>query len=248
MGIVVCSRQVSNIFWHGVTRLNAICVLISSLQQLCPLERRGVRWFPPTLFCFLLCLYSFCGSLFASISQHAMFFFSFLSSLFVLALSCFTVYFIRRKDSFQQLNRHTGDHSFMYFCLSTLDQSVQWMPTCCRFDNKWNNWEVSSFCPNSYVSSSFYFPILSSGPLRIEPAAVFIWVRNHLMYMTPGQNWQTEREDEGRWWRTPTHCLWRQTPLSFLFQPSLYYILIGWLMYRGNPLWMQNAGGFIKGR
>ncbi len=45
MGIVVSSRQASNIFWHSVTRLNAICVLISSLQRLWPLEKRGVRWF-----------------------------------------------------------------------------------------------------------------------------------------------------------------------------------------------------------
>lgn len=47
MGIVVSSRQASNIFWHGVTCLNAICVLISSLQQPRPLERKGVRWFSP---------------------------------------------------------------------------------------------------------------------------------------------------------------------------------------------------------
>lgn len=45
MGIVVSSRQACNIFWHSVTHLNAICVLISSLQRLRPPEKRGVRWF-----------------------------------------------------------------------------------------------------------------------------------------------------------------------------------------------------------
>lgn len=45
MGIVVSSQQASNIFWHSVTCLNAICVLISSLQRPWPLEKRGVRWF-----------------------------------------------------------------------------------------------------------------------------------------------------------------------------------------------------------
>lgn len=51
MGIVVSSRQASNIFWHSVTCLNAICVLISSLQRPQPQERRGVRWFFPFPFC-----------------------------------------------------------------------------------------------------------------------------------------------------------------------------------------------------
>lgn len=47
MGIVVSSRQTSNNFWHSVTCLNAICVLISSLQRPWPLEEKGVRWFSP---------------------------------------------------------------------------------------------------------------------------------------------------------------------------------------------------------
>lgn len=63
MGIVVSSRQTSNISWHGVTRLNAICVLISSLQHLWPRENRGVRWFSffhslalfPGWACLLIC-------------------------------------------------------------------------------------------------------------------------------------------------------------------------------------------------
>lgn len=59
MGIVVSSSQTCNICWHGVTRLNAICVLISSLQHLWPPENRGVRWFSIFSFSFLasrLCL------------------------------------------------------------------------------------------------------------------------------------------------------------------------------------------------
>lgn len=39
MGIVVSSQQASNIFWHLVTCLNAICVLISRLHQLLPQEK-----------------------------------------------------------------------------------------------------------------------------------------------------------------------------------------------------------------
>lgn len=45
MGVVVSSWQASNIIWHLLTRLNAICVLISSLQQPCPLESEGASWF-----------------------------------------------------------------------------------------------------------------------------------------------------------------------------------------------------------
>lgn len=62
MVVVVSSWQASNIIWHLLTRLNAICVLISSLQQPRPLESWGVRWFslspafiphmlPPSLAC-----------------------------------------------------------------------------------------------------------------------------------------------------------------------------------------------------
>lgn len=62
MLVVVSSWQASNIIWHLLTRLNAICVLISSLQQPRPLESWGVRWFslspafiphvlPPSLAC-----------------------------------------------------------------------------------------------------------------------------------------------------------------------------------------------------
>lgn len=36
MGFVVPSQQASNIFWHLVTCLNAICVLISGLHKLLP--------------------------------------------------------------------------------------------------------------------------------------------------------------------------------------------------------------------
>lgn len=45
MGIVVSSQQASNIFWHLVTCLNAICVLISSLHQLLPHERGQASFF-----------------------------------------------------------------------------------------------------------------------------------------------------------------------------------------------------------
>lgn len=63
MGIVVSSWQTSNITWHSVTRLNAICVLISSLQHLWPQENTGARWFSPShslssspgCACFLIC-------------------------------------------------------------------------------------------------------------------------------------------------------------------------------------------------
>lgn len=63
MGIVVSSWRTSNISWHGVTRLNAIWVLISSLQHLWPRENGGVRWFSffhslalfPGCACLLIC-------------------------------------------------------------------------------------------------------------------------------------------------------------------------------------------------
>lgn len=50
MGIVVSSQQASNIFWHLVTCLNAICVLISSLHQLLPHEREQASSFSSTGF------------------------------------------------------------------------------------------------------------------------------------------------------------------------------------------------------
>ncbi len=50
------SWQASNIIWHLLTRLNAICVLISSLQQPRPQESWGVRWFSLSLLLsFLTC-------------------------------------------------------------------------------------------------------------------------------------------------------------------------------------------------
>lgn len=71
MGIVVSSSQTCNISWHGVTRLNAICVLISSLGHLWPPENRDVRWFSffhslswlPGCACLLICTTVICVSL-----------------------------------------------------------------------------------------------------------------------------------------------------------------------------------------
>lgn len=106
MGIVVSSRQASNIFWHSVTRLNAICVLISSLQRPWPLEKRGVRWFslfhsPASSF---LCL-PFSLSLPFSSSQHIV---SFLP-LSLLVLCSFLFHYllplahrVSKENSFQQ--------------------------------------------------------------------------------------------------------------------------------------------------
>lgn len=78
---------------------------------------------------------------------------------------------------------------------------------------------------------------------------VYLGQESSFMYMTPRQSRRTERGDEGRWWRTPTHSLWGDALLSSFSPliPSLYCILIGWLMYHGNSLWMQEAGE-VKGK
>lgn len=76
-----------------------------------------------------------------------------------------------------------------------------------------------------FFSSLFcFFPpvIVVGGPWSIEPAAVFIWVRNHHMYMTPGQSWQTE----GKWghmMEDAAHPLERQTLL--LLSSHTYFLL-----------------------
>lgn len=95
MGIVVSSRQASNIFWHSVTRLNAICVLISSLQPPRPLEERGVRWF--SLFHSLLCLSSFLNTISSLLLSHSL---SFCSFLFHYLLQLYQR--ASREDSFHQ--------------------------------------------------------------------------------------------------------------------------------------------------
>lgn len=93
IGIVVSSWQASNIFWHSVTCLNAICVLISSLQQLCPLEKRGVRWF--SFFHFMALFHSFVRGSLSSSLQHTVSFPVLLPSMsfalsFVICFTCMT--------------------------------------------------------------------------------------------------------------------------------------------------------------
>lgn len=106
MGIVVSSRQASNIFWHSMTRLNAICVLISSLQQPWPLEKRGVRWFSlfhsPAQSSSLSLVLFYSPSLIQTIQFYSFFF----SHSVSFGLSCFTIYCswitVSREDSLYQ--------------------------------------------------------------------------------------------------------------------------------------------------
>lgn len=63
------------------------------------------------------------------------------------------------------------------------------------------------------------------------------------MYMTPRHSWRTVRRDEGRWWRTPTRHLQGHAPLFSPPPHTFDCIIIGWLMYHGNSLWPQEAGG-----
>lgn len=109
---------------------------------------------------------------------------------------------------------------------------------------KWNNWQMSFFFhPRIPLIFFLSLPLsLSSGPLSIQTAAVFIWVKNHLSCIwhldtVNGQRGEM-RADDGERQLTisgDTHC---SAPFPSLIS-SLYCILIGWLMYHGNSLWMQ---------
>lgn len=94
--------------------------------------------------------------------------------------------------------------------------------------------------------SNFFFSLLFELGSTEHPdcCSVYLGQESSFMYVTPRQSRRTERGDEGRWWRTPTQSLWGQALLSSFYPllPSLYCILIGWLMYHGNSLWMQEAG------
>lgn len=57
--------------------------------------------------------------------------------------------------------------------------------------HKWNHWQISFFsCSLSTFSLFFFFNL---GPLSIQPAAVFIWVRNH-----PSSIWHLDKVDGQR--------------------------------------------------
>lgn len=224
MGIVVSSRRASNIFWHGVTRLNAICVLISSLQRPRPLEKRGVRWFSVFHLCFV------CGSLSLLLTtspppRHLLFLV--VSPAFqgeflppdnrFCALVCHLV--SRRRRIRRQADRRLTTcfiHTFLSGCLET---QVFNTPACFEANEhlaRWPQmnqladvWVFFFFCLSSSLiaaSSLFFFsPFIELGPTEHpDRCGVYLGQESSFMYMTPGQSRRTERVDEGRWWRTPT--------------------------------------------
>lgn len=218
MGIVVSSRQASNIFWHGVTRLNAICVLISSLQRPWPLEGRGVRWFslfhsPASSF---LCLpLSFSTFLVVTTCNFFSPFLSLLVLLLFLASLCTSVVSPGVRGGFpppdaggvyrfcalvchpvsrqRQIHGRTDRSttcSSIRFCPGALRLRCTTCQPAVSLREEKSKWTASEIATNEttgrfhfFLSTSLQSPpslSLSLGPLSIQTAAVFIWVRNHL--------------------------------------------------------------------
>lgn len=83
-------------------------------------------------------------------------------------------------------------------------------------------------------------------------AAVFIWVRNHLSCIwhldkVDGQGGEMRADDGERQLTVSGDSALLSSFFPPPLIPSLYCILIGWLMYHGNSLWMQEAGE-VKGK
>lgn len=273
MGIVVSSRQASNIFWHSVTRLNAICVLISSLQPPRPLEERGVGWFP--LFHSLLCLWLSLSSFLNVTTYH---FFSPLVPLLVLLL-----FFVSLSPSVVSTSVQGGflspDSGSIYlFCAlvchlvskhrqicsqtdrATTCSSILFCPSASRprcttcqpavfLREKKSKWTARKISTNKTAGSCHFFSLLISPvppPLLFSELGstehpVFIWVRNHLSCIwhldkVDGQRAEM-RADDGERQLTVSGDPHYSSLFSPLI-PSLYCILIGWLMYHGNSLWV----------
>lgn len=136
------------------------------------------------------------------------------------------------------------------------------MPACCLFkmggevNEQVARWPQMKQLADVIFFSLYISPIFSPPSFELgstehpDCCGVYLGQESSFMYMTPRQSRRTERGDEGRWWTTPAQSLWGRALLSSFFPPlipSLYCILIGWLMYHGNSLWMHEAGK-VKGR
>lgn len=201
MGIVVSSCQACNISWHGVTRLNAICVLISILQHLWPPENRGVRWFSffhslswlPGCACLLICstvpfpVFShsnFCVPICSTCM--ARFPGRILSSTQRLYSSCVMT------ETDLQSHKWVG-YLFLHTFLSRrLQTQVYNMPACCLFKKIGGGESLVTMAQMKlviFLSTSFHFSpflSLSSGPLSIQ--TVYLGQASSFMCTTPRQS------------------------------------------------------------
>lgn len=197
MGIVVSSRQASNIFWHSVTRLNAICVLISSLQRPWPLEKRGVRWFslfhsPASSFLSLLSLLHNMQFLFLVFS-HSLSFTVFLfhsllklyhqasredslhqteaASFVFCALVCHLA--SRQRQIHSQTDRSTTCSS-IHFCPSALRlRRTTYQPAVFLREEE-SKWTASKIATNETSGRCHFFP-----PTSLQIFFSFLWARVH---------------------------------------------------------------------
>lgn len=204
MGIVVSSWQTSNISWHGVTRLNAICVLISSLQHLWPPENRGVRWFS-----FSLSLSVFPGCACLLICSTVSFpVFSHPDCCVPICFTCMARFPGRIPSSTRRLYA-----SLLYLCLSScvmtnlqshkwvsylflhtflsrrLETQVYSMPACLFRKMGKKTVTMAQMKLVIFLSTSFHSPpllSLSSGPLSIQ--AVYLGQASSFMCTTPRQS------------------------------------------------------------
>lgn len=266
MGIVVSSRQACNIFWHSVTRLNAICVLISSLQRLRPLEKRGVRWFSffhsPAWF-----FPSVCRSLRPRYNAPLLSPLSFATCpLFWIPCLLHLYPRVSREDSFHQtealsivfvplsvISCHDRDRSTgIQMCRLPVhphiavpvpwDSGVHHASLLSFYERKKSKWAASERATNETAGRCLFFFFLTprlccsflsfllslrSGPLSIQSAAVFIWVRNHLSCIwhldKVGARRGKMRADDGERQLTVSGDM-RRSPFSFFFFPPLSYL------------------------
>lgn len=162
MGIVVSSQQASNIFWHLVTCLNAICVLISRLHQLLPQEKELPLCLsltlsvslspPPPLWCLYYCTGRKYSSLRALITVCPL--------LSVHFFKCFEI----------SGNNGTDKYLFIHTLLSP-GVRLRWK---LRELDK-NSGISKKEATNEQSGRSNFFPVHGAG-------IVFIWVRRQIIF------------------------------------------------------------------
>lgn len=260
MGIVVSSCQTRNISWRGVTRLNAICVLISSLQHLWPPENKGVRRFSffhslswlSGCVCLLLCSTvsfpgfshsNFCVPICSTCT--ARFPGRILSSTQKLFSSCVMT------ETDLQSHKWVGylfPHTFLSRCPGG-------QPAV--FLGKWRAGGGVTMAQMKlviFLSKSFHFSpflSLSSGPLSIQ--TVYLGQPSSFMCTTPRQSGWTSRRGESRWLRGPTPSLRTHTilysPLSYLLLHSNRQTNVPWkFTLGGKGRWqrLRDGASYVK--